>query len=86
MKVLGKFILIKPTPEKEEDRGGFLIAASDVAKERYKEATVIQAGVDVASVKKDDIIVFENSDGHDVKINGEFFTLIQERSVSLILN
>lgn len=85
MKVLSKFVLIEPTPSKEENRGGFLIAATDVAKERYKEAVVIQPGVDVTCVKEKDLIAFENASGHDIKIDGKFYTIIQERDIAIVL-
>jgi co-chaperonin GroES (HSP10) len=87
MKVLGSFVLIIPIEAKEEQSslGGFITSVIDNSKMRYQEATVVQAGTDVTCVKEGDLIAFENSSGHTIRIDGVFYTLILARDIAIIL-
>lgn len=87
MKVLGNFVLITPIEAKEEQTsiGGFITSSIDNSKMRYQEATVVQVGSDVTCIKEGDLIAFENSAGHSIRIDGVFYTLILARDIAIIL-
>jgi len=86
MKVLGKYVLIDPIPDKEEvTTSGFIMSGIDVSKNRYQEANVVMPGVDVNCVKENDLIAFDSSSGHNIKIEGKFYRMILERDIAIII-
>lgn len=85
MKLIGKYVLIVPQEEESKSKGGFLMGVQDQAELRYKKATVVATGSDVASMKPGNFIYFDKAAGHTIRINDDLFTIVREVDVVVVL-
>lgn len=85
VKPLGDRILVKPTEEKETNKGGIIIP--DSAKEKPQEGKVIAVGtgkiddngkVIPFNVKKGDRVLMPKYGGTEVKIGDETYQIVRE--------
>lgn len=80
MKVLSKFVMIKKHPESRET-SGFMYGVNDTKELRYHMADIVDLGDMVKGMKSGDKILFDKVAGHDVLINEERLTIIQEKDI-----
>lgn len=80
MKVLSKFVMIKKHPESRQT-SGFMYGANDTKELRYHMADIVDLGDMVKGMKSGDKILFDKVAGHDVLINEERLTIIQEKDI-----
>jgi len=80
MKVLSKFVLVKKHPESRET-SGFMYGIGDTRELRYHMADIVDLGDMVKGMKSGDKILFDKVAGHDVLINEDRLTVIQEKDI-----
>ena len=80
MKVLSKFVLVKKHPESRET-SGFMYGVGDTRELRYHMADIVDLGDMVKRMKSGDKILFDKVAGHDVLINEDRLTVIQEKDI-----
>jgi|APGre2960657404_1045060.scaffolds.fasta_scaffold05431_2 co-chaperonin GroES (HSP10) len=85
MKVLNKFLLVKREQENNMSTTGFMYGADDMRELRYQKATVVSFGQNVMGLEENSEILFDKVAGHDVLIENERLTVIQEKDVVCIL-
>lgn len=85
MKPIGKYIIIKKIEEELKTQSGLLLSAKDASGFRYKKAEVIKEGTDVKVIKNGDIIYYDGSAGHQMLIEDNPYTIIQERDVVVVI-
>jgi co-chaperonin GroES (HSP10) len=85
MKLIGLNILIVPQEEETKSKGGLLMTASDTKELRYKKAVVVSVGNLVDGIQPGDIIYFDRSAGHSIRINEDLYTVITIRDVVVVL-
>ena len=85
MKPIGKYIVIKTIKEELKTESGLLLSAQDASDFRYKKGEVIKEGTDVSVIKSGDLIHYDGSAGHQMLINENPYTIIQERDVVVVL-
>jgi len=85
MKPIGKYIVIKKIDEELKTESGLLLSAQDASAFRYKKAEVIKEGTNVDVIKKGDVIYYDGATGHQMLINDNPYTIIQERDVVVVI-
>jgi co-chaperonin GroES (HSP10) len=80
MKVLSKFVLIKKHPESRET-SGFMYGVGETRELRYHMADVVHCGDMINGINAGNKILFDKVAGHDVLINDERLTIIQEKDI-----
>lgn len=86
MRAVGYFIVIKEKPEgvKKTD-GGLLLTDAHTQDIRYVEGLVKSVGTLVKGVDDGETVLYDRVAGHGVEIDGEFYKVIQERDIALVL-
>jgi co-chaperonin GroES (HSP10) len=72
----------------EADRKAYsrlLLSAQDANNFRYQMADVVKPGTDVSIINEGDRIYFDKRQSYTMMINGEQYTVIQERDVVVVL-
>ena len=85
MKPIGTYIVIKEIKEELKTESGLLLSAQDASQFRYKKGKVIKEGTDVTVIKAEDIIYYDGGAGHQMLIEDNPYTIIQERDVVVVL-
>lgn len=87
MKALNSFIVVKPMViEQKQSASGLLLTGSEVVKQRYQEAEVIEVSELVGEhIKKGDVVAYDAVQGHDYRSGDDVYRIIQYRDVALIL-
>ncbi len=86
MKAIGHFIVIKEIKESvKKTDGGLLLTDKHTQDIRYIKGTVISPGVGVKGVSEGDTILYDRHAGHGIELDGEFFLVITERDIALVL-
>lgn len=85
MKPIGKYIIIKQIKEELKTESGLLLSAQDASEFRYKKGEVVKAGTDVTVINPEDIIYYDAGAGHNMLIEDNPYTIIQERDVVVVL-
>tara|TARA_B100000780_G_C21126503_1_gene457291 strand:- start:6926 stop:7183 length:258 start_codon:yes stop_codon:yes gene_type:complete len=85
MKPIGKYIVIKTIKEELKTESGLLLSAQDADGFRYRKGIVIEQGTNVSDIKKDDVIYYDKSAGHEMLIEDNPYTVITERDVVVVL-
>lgn len=84
MKAVGKYIVVKKINE-EVKVGRFALAEKESSEARHLKGEVVSAGTEVIGVKDGDKVYFERGLAFTLNIEGEEHTIIQERSVVIVL-
>lgn len=84
MKPIGKYIVIQKIKEEVKTESGLLLSGTDVDDIRYKKGVVVEVGTDVSVMDSKDIIYYDSRAGYSMIINGEQYTVIQERDVVIV--
>lgn len=85
MKPIGKHIVVSLIEEEVKTDSGLLLSAQDANAFRYQKATVIKPGTDVSIINEGDEIYFDKRQCYTMMIEGEQYTIIQERDVVVVL-
>jgi len=85
MKPIGKYIVIKEIKEELKTESGLLLSAQDASEFRYKKGEVIKEGTDVKVIDSGDVIYYDATAGHNMLIEENPYTIIQERDVVVVL-
>ena len=85
MKPIGKYIIIKTIKEELKTESGLLLSSQDAQSFRYKKAEVVKQGTDVKVINSGDIIYYDGATGHEMLIEDNPYTVIQERDVVVVL-
>ena len=92
VKPLEDRVLVKPTEQKEQNKGGIIIP--DTAKEKPEEGKVIAVGTGKTlengqkksvEVKKGDKVLFAKYSGTEIVINGEKHMIMREDEILAII-
>lgn len=86
MKAIGKYIIINEIKEElKKTEGGLLLAESHREDIRYRTATVKSTGTHVEGINEGDTIWYDRHAGHNVEIEDNLYSVIQERDVIIVL-
>ena len=85
MKAVGKFIIVTEVRESYKSQGGLLLTSQDNIGMKYREGTVVSVGSLVNGIKKDDVIYYNKVMSHEARIQGELYTVLQEKDVAVVL-
>lgn len=85
MKPIGKYIVIKTIKEELKTESGLLLSSQDASDFRYKKGEVIKPGTQVDVIQEGDIIYYDGSAGHQMLIEDNPYTIIQERDVVVVV-
>ena len=85
MKPICKYIVIKTIKEELKTESGLLLSSQDASDFRYKKGEVIKPGTQVDVIQEGDIIYYDGSAGHQMLIEDNPYTIIQERDVVVVL-
>ena len=86
MKAIGYFIVIDEIKESvKKTDGGLLLTDAHTQDIRYVKAKVKSTGTLVKGVENEDTVLYDRASGHGVEIDGEFYKVIQERDIALVL-
>lgn len=85
MRVLGKYIVIRPVNDEVVTDSGLILSAEEAnINARYRKAVVHISGDDV-NIESGAAIYYDKSAGHSLMVDGESFTVILERDVVVVL-
>jgi len=85
MNAVGKFIIVTEVRESYKSQGGLLLTSQDNIGMKYREGTVVSVGSLVNGIKKDDVIYYNKVMSHEARIQGELYTVLQEKDVAGVL-
>jgi len=85
MKPIGKHIVVKVIDEEVKTHSGLLLSAQDANNFRYQMAEVVKPGIEVSVIKEGERIYFDKRQSYTMMIEGEQYTVIQERDVVVVL-
>tara|TARA_R110002050_G_scaffold290950_1_gene444984 strand:+ start:2647 stop:2904 length:258 start_codon:yes stop_codon:yes gene_type:complete len=85
MRPIGKYIVIKSIKEELKTESGLLLSAQDASDIRYKKGVVVKAGTDVSVIHSEDVVYYDGNAGHDMLIEDNPYTVIQERDVVVVI-
>lgn len=85
MKVLNKFLIVQRVLDKTENKSGLIMTMEDKRELRYNKAVVVSVGSLVSGISEADEIYFDKAAGHDVLIDENRLTVIQEKDVVCVL-
>lgn len=85
MKPIGKHIVVRLIEEEVKTDSGLLLSSQDASAFRYQMADVVKPGTDVTVIEEGDRIYFDKRQSYTIMINGEQYTVIQERDVVVVL-
>ena len=82
MQAINKYIIIKSIHEEYKTKSGLLLSNEDMSSLRYHKGVVVNPGT---NVKKDDTIFFDKAAGHQMIIEDNTYTIIEERDVVVVI-
>lgn len=85
MKPIGKYIVVKIIDEEVKTESGLILSGEDANQLRYRRAIVHKPGTDVSVIHEGDEIYYDKAHGFTMIINGEQFSIIQERDVVVVV-
>jgi co-chaperonin GroES (HSP10) len=81
MKVLNKFLLVQRVNEQKQTKSGLLLTGEDSNDMRYHKAIVYKVGDNILGINSEDTILYDKVQSHEVILDNERMTIIQERDV-----
>jgi len=81
MKVLNKFLLVKKVAEQKQTKSGLLLTGEDASDMRYHKAIVYKVGDNITGINPGDTILYDKVQSHEIVLDNERMTIIQERDV-----
>jgi co-chaperonin GroES (HSP10) len=86
MKVLSKYLLVKRVSEKQQTKSGLLLTGEDSNDMRYHKATVHSVGDAVLGINSEDTILYDKVQSHEIVLDNERMTIIQEKDVVCVFD
>ena len=86
MRVLNKFLLVKRVSEKQQTKSGLLLTGEDSNDMRYHKAVTHSVGDAVLGINSGDTILYDKVQSHEVILDNERMTIIQERDVVCVFD
>lgn len=81
MRVLSKYLLVKRVSEQKQTKSGLLLTGEDSNDMRYHKAIVYKVGDNINGINPEDTILYDKVQSHEVILDNERMTIIQERDV-----
>jgi co-chaperonin GroES (HSP10) len=81
MKVLNKFLLVQRVNEQKQTKSGLLLTGEDSNDMRYHKAIVYKVGDNILGINSEDTILYDKVQSHEIILDNERMTIIQERDV-----
>ena len=81
MKVLNKFLLVQRVNEQKQTKSGLLLTGEDSNDMRYHKAVTYSVGDRITGINPGDTILYDKVQSHEVILDNERMTIIQERDV-----
>lgn len=85
MKAVGRYILVKEVQESHKSQGGLLLTSKDTVGMMYRKGSVSSFGDGVTYLKEGDDIYYNKLTTHEVRINDELYTVVQDKDVVVVL-
>lgn len=85
MKVLNKYLIVKKVAEQKQTKSGLLLTGEDANEMRYHKAVVHKVGDSINGINSDDTVLYDKVQSHDIILDNERMTIIQERDVVCVL-
>lgn len=85
MKVLSKYMLVRKVLEKKQAKNGLLLSGADTNDMRYHKAIVYKVGDSISGINADDTVLYDKLQSHDIILENERMTIIQEKDVVCVL-
>jgi chaperonin GroES len=85
MKVLNKYLIVKKVAEQKQTKSGLLLTGEDANEMRYHKAIVYKVGDNINGINSDDTVLYDKVQSHDIILDNERMTIIQERDVVCVL-
>ena len=86
MKVLSKYLLVKRVSEQKQTKSGLLLTGEDSNDMRYYKAVVHSVGDAVLGINSEDTILYDKVQSHEIILDNERMTIIQERDVVCVFD
>lgn len=86
MKVLNKFLLVKKVAEQKQTSTGLLLTGADSNDMRYYKAVVYKVGDNILGINSEDTILYDKVQSHEIVLDNERMTIIQERDVVCVFD
>lgn len=81
IKPVAKYIALTKIVEDVVAESGMKLTAKDASEMRYQKGTVLAVGDEITNIKKDDVILFDQSNSYTMLVDGLHITFIQYREV-----
>lgn len=85
MRVLSKYLLVQRVREQKQTKSGLLLTGEDSNDMRYHKAIVYKVGDNIIGIAHGDTILYDKVQSHDIILDSERYTIIQERDVVCVL-
>lgn len=85
MKVLNKYLIVKKVAEQKQTKSGLLLTGEDANEMRYHKAVVHSVGDNINGMNPGDTVLYDKVQSHDIILDNERMTIIQERDVVCVL-
>jgi|TARA_R110000744_G_scaffold114561_9_gene214370 co-chaperonin GroES (HSP10) len=85
MKAVGKYVLVKEVKESHKSQGGLLLTSKDTVGMMYRKGEVVSFGSGLSYLKEGDNIYYNKLQTHEVRINEELFTVVQDKDIVVVL-
>jgi co-chaperonin GroES (HSP10) len=86
MKVLNKYLLVKRVSEQKQTKSGLLLTGEDSNDMRYHKAVTHSVGDSIFGIKAGDTILYDKVQSHEIILDNERMTIIQERDVVCVFD
>jgi co-chaperonin GroES (HSP10) len=86
MKVLSKYLLVKRVSEQKQTSTGLLLTGADSNDMRYHKAIVYKVGDNILGINESDTILYDKVQSHEVILDNERMTIIQEKDVVCVFD
>jgi co-chaperonin GroES (HSP10) len=86
MKVLSKYLLVKRVSEKQQTKSGLLLTGEDSNDMRYHKAVTHSVGDSITGINPGDTILYDKVQSHEIILDNERMTIIQERDVVCVFD
>jgi len=85
MKAVGRHILVTEVKESYKSQGGLLLTSEDTIGMRYRRGEVVSPGSLVTYLKPGDSIYYNKLTTHEVRIDGDLYTVVEDKDVVVVL-
>ena len=86
MKVLSKYLIVKKINEKKQAGSGLILSGSEVSDMRYHKAVTHSVGDGITGINAGDTILYDKVQSHEIILDNERMTIIQERDVVCVFD